>query len=67
MEYRRGLATRKLPMSELPFGDNVPFVASALSPAVSAYESTGSEMEGDFLSRTQQACIRIWKKALPLF
>lgn len=54
-------------MSELPFGDNVPFVASALSPAVSAYESTGSEMEGDFLSRTQQACIRIWKKALPLF
>lgn len=42
-------------MSELPFGDNVPFDAGALSPAASAYESTGSEMEGGSLSRTQQA------------
>lgn len=42
-------------MNELPFGDNVRPVAGAISPTVSAYENTGSEMEGDSLSRTQQA------------
>lgn len=42
-------------MSELPFGDNVPPVGGTLSPAASAYESTGSEMEADSLSRSHQA------------
>lgn len=52
-------------MSELPFGDNVPPVAGATSPAASAYESTGSEMEADSLSRSQKAYLRKWKKVLP--